>query len=172
MRWSSTQPLRSNPRRLIAAACVGLAILVARPAATPAPAEFALITSGAVPVNDLTLAEVRRIFLFKRTMWRPGMPVNVLLPNAGLPSRAFLLEKIYRMSDQDLRRYILERIFQAEIDFAPKVVASDQEAVSFVKSGRSIVAVVGAGTPGLGDVKVLRIDGKLPREAGYPLVEK
>jgi hypothetical protein len=115
---------------------------------------------------------LRRVFLFKRSVWRPGQPVNVMLPDSGRPARAFLLRHIYRMSDQDLRRFILERIFQAEIDFAPKVVGSDLEALAFVKAGRSIITVVSAGTPRLSEVKVLRIDGKLPRQAGYPMVDR
>ena len=140
--------------------------------AAPIAAEFAVIASSGVPVDDLTVDELRRVFLFKRSVWRPGQPVNVLLPDSGRPARAFLLRHIYRMSDQDLRRFILERIFQAEIDFAPKVVGSDLEALAFVKAGRSIITVVSAGTPRLSEVKVLRIDGKLPRQAGYPMVDR
>ena len=172
MQWSSTRPLRSSALA-VAVSLTWLAVSAAgRAAAPPVPAEFEVIASSGVPVNDLTFDELRRVFLFRRSVWRPNQPVNVILPDSGLPARGFLLRHIYRMSDEDLRRFILERIFQAEIDFAPKAVGSDAEAMAFVRAGRSIVAVVSAGATLLPDVKVLRIDGKLPREAGYPLVDR
>ena len=174
MRWFSIRRSRSNV--LAAAAAIAACWLAAGPAAHAAPssngAEFAVIASTGVPVDDLTSEELRRVFLFKRGVWRPGQPVNVMLPDSGRPARAFLLRHIYRMTDQELRRFILERIFQAEIDFAPKVVGSDLEALAFVKAGRSLITVVDASTPRLAEVKVLRIDGKLPRQPGYPLVDK
>ena len=173
MRCSSTRHLRSSALALAAVAAVWLAASSGVGAApVPNGAEFVVIASSGVPVDDLTLDELRRVFLFKRGVWRPGQPVNVMLPDSGLPARAFLLRHVYRMSEQDLRRFILERIFQAEIDFAPKVVGSDAEAVAFVKAGRSLITLVSSGAPRLSQVKVLRIDGKLPRQAGYPLVEK
>jgi hypothetical protein len=172
MRWSSTRRSRSSALAITAAVAACWLVLAPVAPAAPVAAEFAVIASSGVPVNDLTLDELRRVFLFKRSVWRPGQPVNVMLPDSGRPARAFLLRHIYRMSDQDLRRFILERIFQAEIDFAPKVVSSDLEALAFVKAGRSIVTIVSAGAPRLSDVKVLRIDGKLPRQPGYPLVDK
>jgi hypothetical protein len=173
MRWSSIPRLRSSALALAGVAAVWLAIgLSAAAAPIQYSGEFAAIASRGVPVDDLTLDELRRVFLFKRGVWRPGQPVNVMLPDSGLPARAFLLRHVYRMSDHDLRRFILERIFQAEIDFAPKVVGSDSEAVAFVKAGRSIITIVSASAPRLSDVKVLRIDGKLPRQAGYPLVDR
>jgi hypothetical protein len=173
MRCSSTRRSRSSALALVAVVAVWLAVGHRTGAAPLQPgAEFAVIASSGVPVDNLTLDELRRVFLFKRGVWRPGQPVNVMLPDSGLPARAFLLRHVYRMSEQDLRRFILERIFQAEIDFAPKVVASDAEALAFIKAGRSLITVVSAGAPRLWQVKVLRIDGKLPRQPGYPLVDK
>ena len=172
MRCSSTRHSRSSALALVAVVAVWLAVGHRAGAAPHTGGEFAVIASSGVPVDDLTLDELRRVFLFKRGVWRSGQPVNVMLPDSGLPARAFLLRHIYRMSEQDLRRFILERIFQAEIDFAPKVVGSDAEALAFVKAGRSLITVVSAGAPRLTQVKILRIDGKLPRQPGYPLVNK
>jgi hypothetical protein len=98
--------------------------------------------------------------------------VSVLLPDSRRPERGFLLRHVYRMSDDDLRRFILERIFQAEIDFAPKVFSTDAEALAFVRAGRSLITVVSAGVARSPGVKVLRVNGKLPRQAGYPLVDR
>lgn len=170
MPWSSTPRSRSNAVAAMTAAIV-LAVssgVPARGAAAPT-AEYAVIVSKAVEVDSLTVDELRRILTFRRTHWKAGQAVQILLPPTGSETRKFLLSRIYNLSEADLRRLILERIFQAEIDFAPKVVNSDRDAVAFVASGRSMIAVVDATTRALRDVRVIRIDGKLSGDAGYPL---
>lgn len=137
--------------------------------AAPADRAYAVIVSKGVEVDELSLDELRRILTFKRTQWKSGRTINLLLPGRSLPARTFILERLYRMSDEELRRFILQRIFQAEIDFAPKVVDVERDAVAFVASGQTAMAIVSSATPGLDSVKVLRIDRRLPGQAGYPL---
>ena len=180
MQSCSTRPSRFNAVARIATAiaiAVGAGVLGARPLAAsgekPLAASgeksFAVIVSKNVAVDELSIDELRRILTFKRTLWKTGQPINLLLPGGSSPVRSFVLNKLYRMTDDELHRYILQRIFQAEIDYAPKVVAAEQDAVAFVTSGKSVVAIVSADTPGLGAVKILRIDGRLPGEAKYAL---
>jgi hypothetical protein len=171
MQSSSTRRLRSKRLRSLAVILV-VAWWMASPPVASVDAEgrsFAVIVSKAIASDELSVEELRRILTFKRTQWKSGQAINLLLPGGSLPARAFMLSKLYRMSDDELRRFILQRIFQAEIDFAPKVVDAERDAVAFVASGRSAIAIVSADTPGLGTVKVLRIDGRLPGDAGYPL---
>ena len=122
---SSTRHSRSSAALMALAIVAGVALSPRATRATSvAGSEYAVIVSNGVAVDGLSLDELRRIFLFKRTVWRPGQTINVLLPDTGTATRAFLLRDIYRMSEGELRRFILERIFQAEIDLAPKVVGS------------------------------------------------
>lgn len=152
-------------------ALAGLVLAVAAALGTPKSeaAAYAVIVSPDVPVRTLSVADCRRVFLFERTMWKRGLHVTVLLPERGLPARSFLLRRIYRMDDSELRRMILERVFQGRIDFAPKAARSDHEAVRFVALAHGLIALVPADTPGLHEVQVVRVEGKLPGDPGYPL---
>jgi hypothetical protein len=138
----------------------------------PVPAAslcYAVIVSHAVPVQALTQDDLRYILTFKRTVWTTGQPISLLLPARHLPARHFLLTRVYRMSDAELRHYTLERLIQADIDFAPKVVSSDEDAIAFAAAGTAVIAVVSAATELPPTVRVVRIDGRLPGDTGYPL---
>jgi hypothetical protein len=173
MLFCSTPRSRSDAGRravwtAVAALCLSVILLSEHPVSAGAPS-YAVIVSPDVGLVDLSVDELRRILTFKRTLWKTGQTINLLLPGAPLPARTFLLQRMYRMSDDELRRFILERLFQAEIDFAPKVVTSEHDAIAFVASGRSQIAIVSSDVHDLSKVKVLRVDGRLPGEAGYPL---
>jgi len=142
----------------------------AQPAETPKIVEeYAVIVSPDVPVAGLTLAQVRRMFLFTERYWKSGTPVRVLLSDDGLVSGSFLLETIYQMDPQRLRRYIIEKLYQQEIDLAPKVVGNDDLAVKFVASGSRLIAIVRAEAVKGEQARVLPVDGALPGSPGYAL---
>lgn len=153
---------------VIAALCLS-GVLMSNSPVSARTESYAVIVSRDVGLVDLSVDELRRILTFKRTLWKTGQSINLLLPGAPLPARSFLLRRMYRMNDDELRRFILERLFQAEIDFAPKVVTSERDAVAFVASGRSLIAIVSSEVQDLSKVRVLRVAGRLPGEAGYPL---
>ncbi|MFN2399474.1 MAG: hypothetical protein ABR543_12670 [Gemmatimonadaceae bacterium] len=137
----------------------------------PAAVSFAIVASPTVPVSELTMGDLRNVFFFRKKFWGGGKRVVLLLPAPGLQARDFLLADIYRLNSAGLQRLILEKLFQGEIDLAPRVVRSDQDALSFVASARGMLAIVptDAIPADRSGFKVLRINGKLPGESGYPL---
>lgn len=147
---------------------------VATPAARsdkPAPSgssDYAVIASPDVPIDQLTPSDVRRIFMLDRGYWKSGQPIVVLLPPTGSRTRRFLTGHVCGTDDSRLKRTYLEKMYRGEIDLAPKVVDSDQDAISFVSSSRGLVALVPATMVGSAKVRVLSIDGKRPGTSSYP----
>jgi hypothetical protein len=135
------------------------------------PKAYAVVASPGAPVSAVSLDEVRRIFLMKKRFWRPGEVVTILLPPDRSQTRAFMLSRIYQTDEAGLRRMILEKMYRAEIDLAPKVVGSDSETVDFVAGSRGLVGLVPAEAAAGSSARVLRVDGKLPGDEGYPLVD-
>ena len=131
--------------------------------------EYVIVVSSDVPVASLSIDQLRRMFLFREKYWRPGLPVKLIFSEEGVEPGSFLLEHIYRSDYSALRRLIVEKLYQEEIDLAPKVVASDNVAVAFVASGRGLVALVRAAAARGGKAKIVAIDGILPGAAGYAL---
>lgn len=133
------------------------------------PANFAVIVAEDVPLADISLDELRRVFVLKRAFWKPGKLIRVVLPGTGLPARAFLLDRVCQKTEGELRRLVLESTYRGESDQPPKVASSEEDALRLVASLSSAVALVAADAPLPPGVKTLRIDGKLPTDPGYPL---
>lgn len=150
---------------MIAMMAVGTA--VAEP--PPLSEEYAIVVSPDVTVNSMSLERVRRLFLFREKYWKPGHPVKLIFSEGSVEPRSFLLERIYRMDYSSLRRFIVEKLYQEEIDLAPKVVVSDEMAAAFVSSGRGLTALVRATAAREANAKIVAIDGILPGAPGYAL---
>ena len=139
-----------------------------RPSGASETASYAVIVATDVPLTDISLDELRRVFVLKRAFWKPGKQIRVVLPGTGLPARAFLLDRVCQKTEGELRRLVLESTYRGETDQPPKVASSDEDALRLVSSLPSAVALVTAETSLPPGVKTLRIDGKLPAaNAGF-----
>ena len=128
-----------------------------------------LIVSPNVEVTGISAADVGRLLLGQRRYWRSGQQVVLLLPASGSPARRYLLDRVFRMTEADYRRHTLGQLYRGELDYAPKAVLSDGEALQYVTSGHGAIAVVPANVGLPTDTHVLRIDGRLPGDPGYLL---
>jgi ABC-type phosphate transport system substrate-binding protein len=152
------------------AIAVTLAVLVCALAAPrPSRAEgLAVIVHPSTPIDNLTFAEMRRVFLGERQYWNANMPVLLIVRAPVALERQVVLNKIYRMTESQFTQYWIARIFRAETVSTPKVVYSNttiNELVAAIPGAISLVRVDDM-TPG---VKVVRIDGALPGDPTYPL---
>jgi hypothetical protein len=140
----------------------------AEPAA--AKVSIAVIVHPQVAVDDLSLAELQRIFLGERRSWTRDLPITLLMPPEGSPERRVLLKRIYgERSEAQVQHYWINKLFGDEAPIAPKITGSDAMSASLARVIPGAIALVPADRAPR-HVKVLRIDGKLPGERGYPLV--
>ena len=79
-----------------------------------------------------------------------------------------MLKTIYQMSESQFKQYWIAKIFRAEAASAPKVVYSNDMANDLVTAIPGAIAFIDARDVRSG-AKVLRVDGYLPGEPGYPL---
>lgn len=135
-----------------------------------AETRFALIANPSVHVTNLSLAEVRQVFQLERRFWSSGNKVVVLLPGERLSARRPLLARVYHATEDELKRLILERLYQGESDAPPKTSSGYEELVAFTAAAPGAITVVPLDLVPATGVNVIRIDGKLPGEPGYPLV--
>lgn len=131
--------------------------------------EYAVVVSFDVPVDNLSFDDLRQIFLFRKRYWRTSRPVTILFFASQLETGTFLLDEVYRMDYASMRLAILQKLYSADLDLAPKVVANEKVAVQFVGSGKGLISVVPWSAVKEEEVKVLSIDGKQPGEEGYRL---
>ncbi|HWM91729.1 MAG TPA: hypothetical protein VN493_13255 [Thermoanaerobaculia bacterium] len=146
------------------------ALLLAAAPASGAGAPVAVIVHEQVPADDLSLPELKRIFLGERMFWHKELTITLLMPPRGSREREVLLKRIYeRRSEAEYQHYWINKLFGDGEHAAPKITGSPQMSAGLVREIPGAIALVPADRIPRG-VKVLRIDGKRPGEAGYPLV--
>ncbi len=147
--------------------CLPAARLAAQSNATPTQA-IAIVVHPQMQLTNLSFAELRRIFIGEEQFWPDRSKVTLLVRAPTARERTVVLDKIYRMDEDQFRQYWIGKMFRAEVAGGPKIVYSTDMAMNLIGAIRGSITFVPAAAVGH-DVKVLRIDGKLPSDPGYPL---
>jgi ABC-type phosphate transport system substrate-binding protein len=160
-----------NRRRLfsrfaIMLAAMGLAYIAL--SGTVHAADIAIIVRPDVPVDNLTFAELRRLFLGDRQFWTSNVRVTLLVRAPGAREREAVLKTIYQMSEAQFRQYWIAKVFRSEASSGPRIVYSNEMATELVSGMPGAVAFVDADQVPKG-LKVLKINGLLPGAKDYPL---
>jgi len=103
-----------------------------------------------------------------RQYWSSNLKVTLLVRAPVARERDVVLKVIYQMSEAQFRQYWIAKVFRAEAAAAPRIVYSNDMAADLAAQIPGALAFVDAGQVPSG-LKVLKINGMLPREAGYPL---
>jgi ABC-type phosphate transport system substrate-binding protein len=130
--------------------------------------DIAVVVHPDAPVSNLSLSEVRKVFLGDRQYWSSNVPVVLLIRAPVARERDVVLKIIYQMSESQFKQYWIAKIFRAEAATAPKVVYSNDMANQLVTAIPGAIAFIDSKDVKPGS-KVVRVDGRLPGEAGYPL---
>ena len=147
--------------------CLCLALLQSL-AAQRHDVDIAVVVHPDTPVSNLSLAEVRKVFLGDRQYWTANLPVVLMIRAPVARERNVVLKVIYQMSESQFKQYWIAKIFRAEAATAPKVVYSNDMANQLVTAIPGAIAFIDSKEVKPG-AKVLRVDGRLPGEPGYPL---
>jgi len=133
-----------------------------------APSPIAIVVHKDVPVDNLTLDDLRSIFLADQQFWPDRTRITLLVRAAQSDERTIILERIYEMSETQFRQYWIAKMFRAEVPRGPKIVLSTGMALDLVVAIPGSISFTRADTV-TDDVKVIRVDGMLPSDSGYPL---
>ena len=135
---------------------------------TPATDAIAIIVHRSNPVDSLSFAELRRIFLLERQTWPHGRKITLVLRERGQPERIEALALIVGMSEPEFDRHVLFQTFRGDIGLGPRSIRSAAAMLRFVYNVPGAIGHVYARE--LDDsVKALRIDGLPHDDAGYKL---
>jgi phosphate transport system substrate-binding protein len=142
--------------------------LKAVPASVPREEDLAIIVNRSNPIDNLSVAELRKLFLAQQTHWSDRRRVTLVMLQPGQPEREFVLRVIYRMTESSLDRYFLHAQYTGEIESMPKLLASAAGARKFIVNVPGAIGYVRLSEVD-GSVKVVKVDGHMPGESGYPL---
>jgi ABC-type phosphate transport system substrate-binding protein len=120
------------------------------------------------PTTNVTLPQLRAMFLGERKWWTCRYRITLAAMRPGTPERQTVLRVIYNMDDRDLDRYFLYQEFKGEAPTAPTTLRTPAEVKKFVVSKPGALGYLRASD--IDDsVKVVRVNGLLPEDDGYPL---
>src|ERR1700730_11979651 len=132
------------------------------------PVDLAIVVRPEVSIDNLTFSELRKLLLGNRQFWTSNLRVTLLIRAPGTRERQAVLKTIYQMSEPQFQQYWIAKVFREEATSGPRIVYSNEMATDLVATIPGAVAFVEASQVPKG-LKVLKIDGHLPGEKGYPL---
>jgi len=133
-----------------------------------ASSAIAIVVHKDTVTDNLSLDELRSIFLADQQFWKNRKRIILLVRAPQSDERDFVLNKIYQMSEAQFRQYWIAKMFRAEVPRGPKIVFSTDMTLELVVAIPGSISFIRADMAS-DDVKVVRVDGKLPSEPGYPL---
>jgi len=150
---------------------LGWAVLVLLVAAMATPArakDLALISNKAGGIGAITMADLVKVCKGQTGHWPDGKPVTLVMREPGSADMKIVVEKVYSLSPQELRELITVANHGRSDRPAIIVANSDEDVIHRVQSSPGTVGLVDVYSI-TGAVNVVKIGGKLPLEAGYPL---
>lgn len=127
---------------------------------------LAIVVNRSNPIDNLSFAELRKIFLGERSHWANGHRIAVAMLDYGQPERRVVLRAIYRMDEKSYQDYVLREMFREDAFVAPKTLVSPTILRKFVFNAPGAIGYLRTRDVD-GSVKVLRIDGLRPEAKGY-----
>ena len=137
-------------------------------AAAQSASDVAIVVHPDVPIANLSLADLRKIFMGDRQFWTPNLRITLLVRSPVARERDVVLKTIYQMSDAQFRQYWIGKVFRAEAASGPKIVYSNEMAGDLVAGIPGSIAFVDAAQVPK-NVKVIKVNNLLPGEKAYPL---
>ena len=130
--------------------------------------DMALVSNKSNGVTEVSMTELVKICKGQTSRWAKGKPVTFFSLNPASTEMRLVLQKVYGMSSDEVSTLISNANHGRVNHPAIVVVNSDKALVQAVESTPGAVGLVDVYSI-TGGVTVLRIESKLPLEAGYPL---
>lgn len=124
--------------------------------------QLAVITDAANPAADLTSAELIKIFNAHSQTWPDGKAIKIVVRDPSSPDMHLVARKLLSMTPEQAQAFVQSH------NHMMVIADSDDAVLKFVAGTRGAIGIVDLFSI-TKDVKVLKIDGKLPVEPGYVL---
>ena len=131
--------------------------------------DVAIIVNKENTLDALSMRELTNIFRLEKRYWENRDLIYFIMQESDNSATKIVISKVLSMHDyHELRTYWLQLIFREELSSFPQVLSSDEATRRFISQAPTSIGFIDAKF--IDDrVKVLRIDGKLPGDKGYPL---
>lgn len=165
---SVMQPQIAKRAVALLAIAASLALLGQRKPADAKDTEIAVIVNPLNPVENISSADLRKIYSGEKQNWNSNLPIFVLVRAPQAHEREVLLSRVLRMTDSEYKQFWIKKVYSGEVAREPLALLSNGMQLEAVRAERGAIALISVQDLHAG-VKVLKVDGHLPGAAGYPL---
>lgn len=138
------------------------------PPAAPSDDTIAIIVNQTNSIDDLSLKELRTVFLGERSHWPNGRRITLVMMDPGLSERKAVLRDVCRMNETEFSRHFLQGLFTGEVFVSPKTLSTPVGVRKFVFNVPGAIGYLRASDVD-NTVKVIKVNGHRLDEAEYPL---
>lgn len=124
--------------------------------------DLAIIVEKSNATSSVTALELEKLFKAVVQKWPDGKKVRVFLADPGSTGNRTLLQRLYKLAPEEMKTFV--DTHKADI----QVVSSDEVVLTLVASNPGAIGIVDVYSIN-SQVKVVKVDEKLPLEQGYLL---
>jgi ABC-type phosphate transport system substrate-binding protein len=129
-----------------------------------------VLVNASNPIDNLTVAELKQIFLSDRSKWDTGRPMAAVIVTAGAPERAAFLKIVCGMDNAGFDKYFLQASFTGKYATPPKEVSTAQGVQRIVANSPGAIGFVKAADfTAAAEVKAIKVDGLSASDPHYKL---
>jgi phosphate transport system substrate-binding protein len=129
---------------------------------------LAIVVNRSNPMDDLSSAELRRVFLGERSHWSNGRRITLVMRAPGEPERKTILRDVCGMNEDQLKTHVLHGLFTGEILVSPKILDTPAGVRKFVFNVPGAIGYLRISDVD-DSVKIVRVDALLPSDRDYRL---
>jgi hypothetical protein len=134
-------------------------------ASTAAIKNMAVVISAGSKLSDVPLADLVKLCKGAQKTWSDGKSFTLVIKNPEAPEMRVAMQKLFGDAGGDIKAAIAK---VNESRLIVKIVGSDEDLLRIVETTPGAVGILDVYSINSA-VKVLRLDGKLPFDAGYAL---
>lgn len=132
-----------------------------------------VIVNQANPVQNVSMAELRKIFLSDRNRWDTGKAIAPVIAAPGAAERSAFLKIVCGMRDAEFGKYFVQAAFTGKDVTPPREVLSGRDVKSIVAGSPGAIGFIRAldfhGDGSDGGVKAVKVEGLLASDPSYKL---
>jgi ABC-type phosphate transport system substrate-binding protein len=121
--------------------------------------DLAVVVNKGNSTSSVSAADLQKLLKGATPSWPDGKKVRVFLTDPGSAENKSILQRLYETAPAETKSF-----HKADI----QIVGSDEIVMTMVAGNPGAIGLVNVYSI-TSQVKVLKVDGKLPLEGGYPL---
>lgn len=134
-----------------------------------APAEpLAIVVNRSNPVENLSSADLRAIFLGGRSYWANGRRITLVMREPGELERKTILRDVCGMNEDQFKTHFLRGLYSGEILVSPKILDTPYGVRKFIFNVPGAIGYLRKSDVDA-TVKVVRLNEMFPDDKGYKL---